>query len=256
VEYKVRSKKLLTVTLLSLFFYAFPVAVIAAPLITPLIKIGDTTIVHNKICQHLNVFCNDDNGYTVYKLKGSDSDFYLINKSHNLIEVNVVDENYKKVNQWNFGDYHHSNESIDNSDDILSRVGYEIYPAIYPIGKNDKAIALVYKWFTGYAGGGRENDYADFLTIEKNGKFNVAFQNILFYQSEIMRACFTDSDYKKHSHCQDESWSILNIHIIDDGEQYYKWKLLTKSYDWPSFEDKEKTKVEINSETVIPFQQK
>ncbi|EEI1036527.1 adenosylhomocysteinase [Salmonella enterica] len=95
---------------------------------------------------------------------------------------------------------------------------------------------------------------ADFV-VSVVGRDNVlAFKNILFSSKEMIKACFTEDDYAKQSHCHDESWSILNLKINDESKDYYSWKFITKSYSWPAFTDKASTKVSINESVAYPFQ--
>ncbi|EFU1598202.1 hypothetical protein HUO91_004495, partial [Salmonella enterica] len=116
------------------------------------------------------------------------------------------------------------------------------------------AVALVSKWSTNYSGGGREEEYANFMMINDDGTYQPAFKNILFSSKEMIKACFTEDDYAKQSHCHDESWSILNLKINDESKDYYSWKFITKSYGWPAFTDKASTKVSINESVAYPFQ--
>ncbi|WP_222942963.1 hypothetical protein [Xenorhabdus sp. PB62.4] len=122
------------------------------------------------------------------------------------------------------------------------------------MSKTKQAVALVSKWGTAYAGGGREKEYADFMMINNDGSYEAAFKNIHFSSREMIMACFSEDDYAKNLHCHDEGWSILNLKFIDDGKEYYSYKFITKSYGWPSFTDESSINVETNENIAYPFQ--
>lgn len=220
---------------------------------TPLSKVNKKDSEYNSICLYLNGKCNNDSA-EVWKGEKNSNAYYLIDRSPQIIKIIKNGNSYKINGEWSFRGYHHSNEKKDNSDDILSPAGIVIYPAIYPINKNKLSLALVYKWETSYSGGGKEDNYADFLMLNDDNSYKVAFSNIPFSSKESIKACFKEDDYKKKSHCYDESWSVLSIKYHDIGKEYYEWELVTKYYSWPAFEDKSKVKVEINREEKYPFE--
>ncbi|MCA7011895.1 hypothetical protein LF934_04485 [Dickeya dadantii] len=220
---------------------------------TPLIKVNKKDSEYNRICLYLNEKCNSYSAEIWKEGKISDA-YYLIDKSPQVIKIIKDGNSYKVSGGWSFRDYHHSNEKKDNSDDILSPAGFIIYPAIYPIKKNKISLALVYKWETSYSGGGKEDNYADFIMLNNDNSYKVAFSDIPFSSKESIKACFKEDDYKKKSHCDDENWSVLSIKYQDTGKEYYEWEFVNKYYSWPAFEDKSKVKVEINKEKRYPFE--
>ena len=139
-------------------------------------------------------------------------------------------------------------------DDELTRGQVYIYPAFYPLNKSKLAVAIVSKWSTAYSGGRREAEYADFMMLNNDGSYQTAFKNILFSSREMIRACFSEADYAKNSHCDDENWSILNLKFIDKGKEYYSWKFIEKSYNWPAFTGKSSISIKTNESIAYPFQ--
>lgn len=158
---------------------------------------------------------------------------------------------YSKIVSWDFAK---ESQNEDATDDELTKSDVYIYPALYPINKVKTAVALVSKWSTTYSGGGREEEYANFMMINDDGTYQLAFKNIPFSSREMIKACFTEDDYAKKSHCHDETWSILNLKITDNSKEYYLWKFIIKSYDWPAFKDKALTQININESVAYPFQ--
>ncbi|ELZ8935149.1 hypothetical protein U1D46_004179, partial [Cronobacter dublinensis] len=201
------------------------------------------------ICKAVEDSCND--GASVWKERRSDNIFYLTNSHLQLIKLKKDGDVYSKMISWNFTK---ETKSEDVPDDELTRTDAYIYPALYPLSKLKMAVALVSKWSTTYSGGGREEEYANFMMINDDGTYQQAFKNIPFSSREMIKACFTEDDYAKQSHCHDENWSILSLKILDDSKAYYFWKFITKSYNWPAFKDKKSTQVSINESAAYPFQ--
>lgn len=204
---------------------------------------------YTDICKAIEGSCND--GASVWKEKNSGNIFYLTNSHLRLIKLKKDGDVYSQMISWNFTK---ETKSEDVPDDELTRTDVYIYPALYPLSKIKMAVALVSKWSTTYSGGGREEEYANFMMINDDGTYQQAFKNIPFSSREMIKACFTEEDYAKQSHCHDESWSILSLKILDDSKAYYFWKFITKSYDWPAFKDKKSTQVSINESAAYPFQ--
>ncbi|MEA9390989.1 hypothetical protein SJI19_10600 [Acerihabitans sp. TG2] len=186
----------------------------------------------------------------IWQDKGLNDVFYLTNSSLELIKIKNNNGAYVNEGLWRFDE---KNKST-SPDEELNKEGLYIYPALYPLSKSKQAVALVSKWATSYSGGGREEEYADFVMINNDGSYETVFKNIPFSSKEMIRACFSEADYAKTSHCHDENWSILNLKFIDDGKKYYSWKFTTKSYNWPAFTDKSSTSVTVDENVAYPFQ--
>lgn len=96
---------------------------------------------------------------------------------------------YSKIVSWDFTK-EANNEDVP--DDELTKSDVYIYPALYPLSKVKTAVALVSKWSTTYSGGGREEEYANFIMINDDGTYQPAFKNIPFSSREMIKACFTE----------------------------------------------------------------
>ena len=169
-----------------------------------------------------------------------------------LIKLKRNGDTYSKIVSWDFSKEEAKNET--SPDDDLIKSGLYIYPALYPLSKFKVAIALVSKWSAIYSGGGREEEYANFMMINDDGTYQPAFKDILFSSKEMIKTCFTENDYAKQLHCHDENWSMLNLKITDDFKDYYSWKFITKSYSWSAFTGNESTQVRVTEDVAYPFQ--
>ncbi len=201
------------------------------------------------ICKAVESYCKD--GTTIWKDKNSNKIFYLMPPQLQLIKLRKDTGAYSMLSTWDFSKESKSESASDNES---AKENVYIYPALYPLSKTKMAVALVSKWSTSYSGGGREEEYADFMMINDDGSYQLAFKNILFSSSEMIRACFTEDDYAKKSHCHDENWSILNLKITDNSKEYYDWKFITKSYTWPAFTEKTSVKLNTVESNAYPFQ--
>ncbi len=203
------------------------------------------------ICKAVASACKE--GTTIWKVKNSKDNFYLTSPTLQFVKVIKEKKGYSKVSSWDFS---RENNNEKAPDDELTRDDVFIYPVLYPLNKTKLAVALVSQWSTGYAGGGRGAEYADFMMMNDDGSYQLAFKNIPFSSGKAIRACFTDDDYAKKSHCHDESWSILNIKITDEAKPFYLWKFITKSYYWPAFKSKASTQMKTSEIVAYPFQPK
>lgn len=203
------------------------------------------------ICKAVGTYCRD--GASIWKEKNSNDIFYLTLPQLRLMKLKKDADIYSKVIIWDFSK-ENNNDSTSTSDDELTKGDLYIYPALYPLNKTKMAIALVSKWSTSYSGGSREEEYANFMMINDDGSYQLAFKNIPFSSRKMIKACFTEKDYAKKSHCHDESWSILNLKITDDSQAFYSWKFITKSYDWPAFTNKSSAKLNTHESFAYPFQ--
>ncbi len=165
-----------------------------------------------------------------------------------------MNNQYKLLNAWSFIQYIHS--SHDSGDGELADYGTEIFPAFYPLNREKQAIAIVKQYGTGYSGGGKGEDIADFLMLEPRGQFKIALSNVAFYSYEMIRACFSEKDYKTSPHCHDESGSTLSIGFKNVGKPYYQWTLNYTDFIWESDKSEKYKKIEKHSEVVMPFGQK
>ncbi|WP_340610573.1 hypothetical protein [Xenorhabdus bharatensis] len=218
---------------------------------TVLVALKEESEQYLGVCNALKNKCERE--AKIWKARGVEDVFYFTNPSLELIKIRKVNGAYIQDGLWEFGGYKHSSEGFDP--DELNDNGVYIYPALYPLSKTKQAVALVSNWGVGYSGGGLEYESADFVMLNNDGSYETAFKDIPFSSMQMIRACFYEEDYAKNLHCHDGWWNILNLKFIDDGKEYYSYKFIQKSYDWPSFTDKSSIKVEISESIEYPFQQ-
>ncbi|QLI81697.1 hypothetical protein HZU75_09230 [Chitinibacter fontanus] len=117
-----------------------------------------------------------------------------------------------------------------------------IYPVLYPVGKDDWAIAVLMSASWPYSGGGGSIDLADFLPFSPRQQpisaDNAWYQSVPFACSEMMRACFLvngNDDYDKSPHCHDEYSGSLRIKYPDNPlPNRADWTFIWSEYRWPA----------------------
>ena len=237
-------------SLMVLSVQAFAVEAIQA---VPLVKLKSESLQLKKICADLNLTCSE--GANLWKKKASqDGKVYLIDSTPQLIELIQDKKHYKVVNAWNFKNYQHHNKN--SKDGELGDYGTGIFPAFYPLNRQKFAIAIVKHWGTGYSGGGKGEQFADFVMLEPKGVYKLALPDVPFYSYEMIRACFSEKDYKTSPHCHDETGSSLSIQFKDIGKPYYQWALNYTDFTWEAFKPEKDKVVEKHREVVMPFEQK
>lgn len=239
------------IVVLSILFSSYVLASDIKPI--PFVGIKSESAEYFAICNSVKKYCGENDQAKIWKEKNNPSEIFLTTSKRVLVRIKIdAGAGYLISQVWDFSNYA-MKDSLDDDGEDLSDSGINIFPALYPLSKTQNAVALVQKWSTSYSGGGKEMDLADFIMLNEDGTYKTVFSKIPFYSKEQIRACFSDSDYAKKSHCSDENWSVLNISIIDNGAEFYSWEFITKSYDWPSFIDKSKMEKSIDKKILYPF---
>lgn len=229
---------------------AFAVDAIQA---VPLVKLKSESLQLKKICASLNLTCSE--GANLWKKKAAnDSKVYLIDSTPQLIELVKNKNSYKVADTWNFKSYQHHNKNSEDGE--LGDYGVELFPAFYPLNRQKFTIAIVQHWGTGYSGGGKGEQFADFVMLEPKGAYKLALADVPFYSYEMIRACFSEKDYKTSPHCHDETSSSLSIQFKDIGKPYYQWILNYTDFTWEAFKPEKDKVVEKHRVVVMPFEQK
>jgi hypothetical protein len=84
-----------------------------------------------------------------------------------------------------------------------------IYPALYPVGAGTWAVALVNHVFEMYSGGGASFDIADFVMLA--GSPSPVYEGVPFWCSKMVRACFTEEEYRRGGNCHDLYEGFLTL---------------------------------------------
>lgn len=112
-------------------------------------------------------------------------------------------------------------------------------PALYPLGEGRWAVAVLATVSEMYSGGGARFDRADFVPLDApSASTRAVHADVPFYCSKMVRACFSEKEYKTSKHCHDESFGSLRIAY---GETFkpgapYDWQYTWVQTEWPQNE--------------------
>ncbi|EJL78115.1 hypothetical protein PMI12_01376 [Variovorax sp. CF313] len=108
-------------------------------------------------------------------------------------------------------------------------------PALYPLAEGKWAVAVLQTVSEMYSGGGASFDTADFVPLE-GGK--AVHEDIPFSCFKMIRACFSEKEYKTSKHCHDESNGSLRIAYGEAAKPGapYEWQYTWLQSKWPQNE--------------------
>lgn len=209
-----------------------------------------------KVCQLAATSCSasgpqDDAGKmpTLYRLKGdTSSNYYAILPGPTLLKMSLVSGTaWKILQKWDFSDYQPKDrETGDGEAPPLA-----LYPALYPLGSDRYAVAVLAGWSESYSGGGGGWENADFVELAPNGGHAGAtrVEKLPFSCNKSIRACFSENDYRHSPHCSEDFDGSLRLRFVP-GASVGKldWIATWKETHWPEL--KPKSTVEHKSVSV------
>ncbi|WP_336166516.1 hypothetical protein [Acinetobacter sp. 161(2023)] len=93
--------------------------------------------------------------------------------------------------------------------------GQFIFPKLFPMALNGYAIAVIDSFSEMYSGGGANIERASFYELTDSGTTHQFIANYPFSFSRMIRACFSEQDYKSSKgKCHDEDSLSLDIRPI------------------------------------------
>lgn len=142
---------------------------------------------------------------------------------------------WQLLNLWNFADY----PLVPRKDEAAgSYAQIDMHPALYPAGPDLWAIAVLKEQLESYSGGGAEFVTADFVTLDpkatKVTEQQRLFAAVPFSCTKSIRACFTEKEYKKSPHCNEESSGFLTLKYAPGTTgKLYQWTATWNETLWP-----------------------
>ena len=106
-------------------------------------------------------------------------------------------------------------------------------PALYPLAEGQWAVAVLQTVSEMYSGGGASFSKADFVPLEDASR--AVHEGIPFSCSKMVRACFSEKEYKQSKHCHDESSGSLRISYGEPAKPgaAYSWQYTWLQSEWP-----------------------
>lgn len=110
---------------------------------------------------------------------------------------------------------------------------FSLAPALYPFAEGQWAAAVLKTVTEGYSGGGASFSKADFVPLEGT---RIVAEDIPFSCSKMVRACFSEKEYRTSKHCHDESSGSLRIAYGEPRQpgEAYRWQYTWVQSEWPA----------------------
>lgn len=238
-------KKLLTAGLL---VSSFAVPVFAAPA-TPAAQVFDAVKKpesldaqwRERLCALLPQPCNVQQ-LALYRPRGATPADYMVLSAEPLAMARIKRTTDAKGWQLDrlhdFSDYVAALKKEDSGGTPDTRLS--LAPALYPLAEGKWAVAVLQTVSEMYSGGGASFDTADFVPLE-GGK--AVQEGIPFSCFKMIRACFSEKEYKTSKHCHDESNGSLRIAYGDAAKPGapYDWQYTWLQSEWPQNEPQRAT---------------
>ena len=199
----------------------------AAGLVTaPATRVGLELI--RTVCPQLPVPC-DPASVTAWVRPGDTAGpLYLIDAQRPMLVALDAAEPARvdRARQWDFHAYVHSKPPVS---DLGSPEPLRLQSALSPVGTAGWAVALVSHSRETYSGGWASFLVADFVPLDAPDR--VLYAAVPFSCSKVVRACFSEREYRRSHHCQDESNGHLTIRV---GQGDAGWTFMWHETDWPA----------------------
>lgn len=194
------------------------------------------------------------------------NDYYAILASGpTLLTLSVdADKAWRVKERWSLRDYAPTAEpdAGDRADPP------RLFPALYPLGPGDWGVALLRGHSEMYSGGGASVETADFISLKAIAASaqNASAQNastqpakavyggVPFSCSKMIRACFSEQEYKTSKHCHDESSGSLRIRYAQAkaGAARHGWTFVWNETDWPQNTRESEATREVSTIDIPP----
>lgn len=126
-----------------------------------------------------------------------------------------------KAEQWDFSGYRHSYAEGGEQPGAEPLI---IHPALYPARGDGFSVALVREYREMYSGGGASYGIADFVEVGPGGSVGtLIYGAVPFACRKMIRACFSERDYRTSKHCHDEYSGYLTIDTAAGAEWQFTW---------------------------------
>lgn len=187
-----------------------------------------------RLCALLPQPC-DAQALALYKPRGGAADEYVVLSSQPLAMARLTrgeGNNGKTARGWSLTRLH------DFSGYAAGRKGepeaaLSLAPALYPLAEGQWAAAVLQTVSESYSGGGAAFTKADFVPLEGT---RIVAEAIPFACSKMVRACFSEKEYKRSKHCHDESSGSLRIAYGEPARagEPYRWQYTWLQTEWPA----------------------
>jgi hypothetical protein len=199
----------------------------------------------------------DDDAAKLYSAGNlAPGDYYAVLLSGPTLLTLSVDaaKHWRIKARWSLGDYTPTADGGGGDRADPPR----LFPALYPLGPGDWGVALLTSRSEMYSGGGASVETADFVSLKAIAASAKAakpvYGGVPFSCSKMIRACFSEQEYKTSKHCHDESTGSLRIRYAPakPGATRHGWTFVWSETDWPQDTPESKASHEISTIDIPP----
>lgn len=186
---------------------------------------------------------------------GPDDYYAILASGPTLLTLSVgADKAWRVKDRWSLKDYAPtpSSDAGDRADPP------RLFPALYPLGPGDWGVALLQSHSEMYSGGGASVEVADFVSLKAIAasaqKAKPVYGGMPFSCSKMIRACFSEQEYKTSKHCHDEFTGGLRIRYAaaTPGKARHGWTFVWSETDWPQDTAQAKATHEVSTLNIPP----
>ena len=194
------------------------------------------------VCPQLPVPCDPANVTAWVGTRDGTGPLYLIDAGRPMLVALDAAEPARTdlARQWDFREYVHSTPPVADGG---SPEPLRIDPELYPVGITDWAVAIVSMSRENYSGGWASFHVADFVSLDAPAK--ALYKAVPFLCSKVIRACFSEREYRRSRHCHEENGGHLTIRF---GEGEAGWRFMWHETHWPG-----NTPRRRQTSTHVPF---
>jgi hypothetical protein len=177
-------------------------------------------------------------GAALYRAPGADPDNYyaILLSGPTLLTLSVdATKHWRVKEKWSLQGY--APTADDEVGDLAGPP--HLFPALYPLGPGDWGVALLTGHSEMYSGGGANVEVADFISLKAVAASaqpaKPVYGGVPFSCSKMIRACFSEQEYKTSKHCHDEFTGALRIRYATaaPGTARHGWTFVWSETDWP-----------------------
>lgn len=194
------------------------------------------------LCALVSAKCDADADAkpSLYRIKGDGpADYYAILPGPQLLKLGYA-AGWKVLQRWDFSDYAPAERELGDG----TAPPLDIYPALYPLGGDRVAVAVLAGWSEMYSGGGGSWQDADFVELLPNGAHasRPRIATLPFSCSKTIRACFSEREYKHAPHCSEDFDGTLRLRFVPGARRgELDWIATWKETHWPGLKPRSAT---------------
>ena len=200
----IKNKTIFGCVMLAGIFGWLATSAVAAPLqILEFKKAQLSQIEQDQLCKQVKDLCQK--GLQWRSLKTPDQNLWILSNRNDIAQFKPTAMGFKLVRKWNI-------VTVASEDGHHNQY---IFPKLFPLTQQRYAIAIIDQFSEMYSGGGAGIERASFYELEGSGNERPLIKNYPFSFSRMIRACFSEQDYKSSKgKCHDEDGLSLEIRPI------------------------------------------